>query len=107
MCREKGGDEGERKEKVLLVFLDVYTRITAVDVAVVLSNADVLFSPPATRAAALSVFFSDADIFAGVAVVTAGLLVSITSIFPFSALNRDSLVSLDFGGLGSLLVPVG
>jgi hypothetical protein len=33
--------------------------------------------------------------------------VSITNTFPFSALNRDSLVSLDFGGLRSrLLVPI-
>jgi hypothetical protein len=77
------------------------------DVAILLSYADILLSSP-TRATAI--FFGNADVLACVTVVTsrwALLGVSITNTFPFSALNRDSLVSLDFGGLRSrLLVPI-
>ena len=79
----------------------------AVNVAVLFGYADLLLSSPT---GATAVFLSDADVFACVAVVTltwALLGVSITNTFPFSALfNRDTLVSLDLGGLRSLLVPV-
>ena len=81
-----------------------------VDVAVLFGDADVLLSPHTAGAAALSVGLSDADVLPGVPVVTtgrAGLLgVSITLTFPSSALNRNTFVSLDFGALRSLLVPV-
>jgi hypothetical protein len=76
------------------------------DVAVLFGHTDVLLSSPAR---ATAVFFSDADFFAGVAVVTSfGALLgeSVSNTFPFSALDRDTLVSLDFGGFRSLLVPV-
>lgn len=78
----------------------------AVYEAVLFSDTDLLLSSPSWAAL---IFLSDADVFARVAVVTlirALLGVSITNTFPFSALSRDTLVSLDFGGLRSLLVPV-
>lgn len=70
----------------------------------VLSNADVdvLFSGHAARSAAVAVFFGYADVLSCVAVVTTGtalLSVSIALTFPSSAFDRDTLVSLDFGGV--------
>lgn len=65
-------------------------------------NVNVLVSPSAAGSAAVTVFFSNADVFACIAVVTTGrvlLIISIALTFPSSALDLDSLVSLDFGGV--------
>lgn len=75
-------------------------------IAVVLCDADILTPVVLTRTVA--VFFGDADVFA-VAVVSTGRraglrVVSLTSIFPSSAFNSYSLVSLDFGGRLLILV---
>ena len=92
----------------LLLSLELNAGVTTVGVAVVFGEAYFFLLSHTCWAAPL--FFGDADVF-GVAVVTAWRALfgsAITSIFPFSAFfNRDSLVSLDFGSLRSLLVPVG
>jgi hypothetical protein len=90
--------------------VNFHTSVATVGVAVLLSDADVLLATH-TASWSAAVFFSDADVLACVAVVTTGralLGVSITLTFPSSALDSYTLVSLDFGGVGSLLVvPVG
>ena len=82
------------------------TRVVAVFAAAVLFvDADVLFSPH--RASAVAIFFCDADLFAVAVVATgrAGLVGRrLFLTFPSSALDRDTLVRLDLGGLSSLLV---
>ena len=88
--------------------VDFHTGVSSVDVAVVLSDADLFFAPHTIRPAA--VFFGDADILACVAVVSTGralLGVSITLTFPSSACDFDTFFSLDFDFLGTLLVSVG
>lgn len=84
--------------------------VAAIGVAVVCGNADVLLSPHAPWTVAVAL--ADADVFTRVAVVSTGraLLVSaiFAELFPSSALDGDTLVALDLGGLdGSLLVLVG
>jgi len=80
--------------------------LAAIGVTVVLVHADLLFSPH--TCGTVSVFFGDADVLAGVAVVAAGRVVVRSSdsfhTIPFSALDSRSLLSLDFGGFGSLLL---
>lgn len=66
-------------------------------VAVVLVDANVLFSSHAAGAAAL--FFTDADIFACVTVVSTR-----RALGPSSVLDRYALVCLDLSGLCSCLL---
>lgn len=92
--------------------LDVDAGVTRVEAvlatAVLFVDANVLLSPH--RASAVAVFLCDADVLAVAVVATgrAGLvgrrLLFLT--FPSSALDRDTLVRLDLGGLSSLLVLV-
>ena len=91
--------------------IDAFLVLMAADsgVAVFFSHADIdILALTAAGAVAVAVFLSDADVLA-VAVVSTGRAlggISLTSIFPSSAFNSDSLVSLDFSGFGNLLVPV-
>lgn len=89
--------------------VDVLLLLIAADACVADVFADILTS--ASAGCAVAVFFGDADVLAEAVVSTGrgGLLRDLeflTSIFPSSALDSDSLVSLDFGGFGSLLVLV-
>ena len=96
--------------KDLPLSVNFHASVASVFVPVVLVHVNVLFSPHTTGSSGtLSFSISDADVFAIAVVLTgrAGLVgSSITLTFPSSALNRNSLVSLDFGGLRSLLAPV-
>lgn len=110
-CSGGSGEWGEKQDSAdLPLSIDLYAGVATVCVAVVLGDADVLLSSHTVWAVAAALSISDADVFTRVAVVTtgrAGLVgESISLTFPSSALDRDTLVSLDFGGVGSLLVPV-
>lgn len=92
------------------LYASVDVLLVAADALVAVFNANV-FTSVSSSCGAVAVFFGDADVFA-VAVVSTGralllLSIAVLSVFPSSALNSYTLVSLDFSGLGSLLVPVG
>ena len=90
-----------RKSEYLPLAVDLNACVATVGVAVLFGDAYVLLSAY-TAWATITLFFSDADVFARVAVVSTGralLGVSITLTFPSSAFNRNSFVSLDLGGL--------
>lgn len=80
--------------------------------AVVLTNADVLADVLcSSTTTSVAVFFGDAYVLAVGTVVSTGRaglrVVSLSSIFPSSALDGYTLVSLDLSCFGTLLVPVG
>lgn len=83
------------------VYVDVALVWASCSRVLLLVDADVLTS----AASAIPIFLCDADVFAVAVVSTGRALRSVVSIFPSSALDRNSLVNLDFSG-GSLLVPV-
>ena len=92
----------------LPLFFNLNPSVAAIVVAVVLSDADLLFAPHTCWSS--TVFLCDSDVFARVAVVTTGralLGVAISLTFPSSAFDCDSFFSLDFGRLRGLLVFVG
>lgn len=84
---------------------------TGSGVAIVFTNADVLAEVFSFTTTSVAIFFGDAYVLAVGTVVSTGRAglrgESLSSIFPSSALDGDTLVSLDFSGFGTLLVPVG